>query len=74
MLPAASLENALQGGVTGLLMSSGDGQPGAGSQINIRGIGSINASSEPLYVIDVQTNKVMHKFKKNRSSNWFFAR
>ncbi|MEE4215781.1 MAG: TonB-dependent receptor [Bacteroidales bacterium] len=52
MLPAASLENALQGGVTGLLMSSGDGQPGAGSQINIRGIGSINASSEPLYVID----------------------
>ncbi len=52
MLPAASLENALQGGVTGLLMSNGDGQPGAAASINIRGIGSINASSEPLYVID----------------------
>ncbi len=61
MLPAASLESALQGGVTGLLMSSGDGQPGAGSQISIRGIGSINASSQPLYVIDgipVQSNDV----------------
>ncbi|MGQ1786794.1 MULTISPECIES: SusC/RagA family TonB-linked outer membrane protein [unclassified Saccharicrinis] len=52
MLPSATLENALQGGVTGLMMSNGDGQPGAASSINIRGIGSINASSEPLYVID----------------------
>jgi TonB-linked SusC/RagA family outer membrane protein len=52
MMPVATLENALQGGVSGLLMNSGDGQPGAGAQIRIRGIGSINASSEPLYVID----------------------
>lgn len=52
MLPAATLENALQGGVTGLMMNNADGQPGAGAEIRIRGIGSINASSEPLYVID----------------------
>lgn len=52
MLPAASLENALQGSASGLLMVSEDGQPGSASSINIRGIGSINASSEPLYVID----------------------
>ncbi len=61
MLPAASLENALQGAVSGVMMSNGDGQPGAAASINIRGIGSINASSEPLYVIDgipVQTQDV----------------
>ncbi len=52
MLPVATLENALQGGVSGLQMSNGDGQPGSASQVRIRGLGSINASSEPLYVID----------------------
>ncbi len=52
MLSSASLENALQGAVSGVMMSNGDGQPGAAASINIRGIGSINASSEPLYVID----------------------
>jgi len=52
MLPTATLQNALQGGVSGLMMNNSDGQPGAGAEIRIRGIGSINASSEPLYVID----------------------
>ena len=52
MLPVATLENALQGNVSGLLMANGDGQPGAAADIRIRGIGSINASSSPLYVID----------------------
>ncbi len=52
MIPVATLENALQGGVSGLMMANGDGQPGAAAEIRIRGIGSINASSSPLYVID----------------------
>ncbi len=52
MVPVASLESSLQGGVVGLQMNANDGQPGAATQIRIRGIGSINASSAPLYVID----------------------
>ncbi len=52
MMPVATLENALQGGVSGLMMANGDGQPGANAEIQIRGMGSINASSQPLFVID----------------------
>ncbi len=52
MVPVASLESSLQGNVVGLQMNANDGQPGAATQVRIRGIGSINASSAPLYVID----------------------
>ena len=50
--PVASVEQALQGKVAGLQVSSASGQPGAASTFRIRGTGSLNASSEPLYVID----------------------
>lgn len=74
MVPVASLESSLQGGVVGLQMNSNDGQPGAATQIRIRGIGSINASSAPLYVIDgipVQTGAISETGFDNggRSSN-----
>lgn len=51
-VPFASFEQSLQGNVAGLQLSSSDGAPGANTSIRIRGIGSISASSEPLYVID----------------------
>lgn len=51
-VPLASVEQTLQGNVAGLQSVSSNGQPGANVQIRIRGIGSISASSEPLYVID----------------------
>ncbi len=51
-VPLASVEQTLQGNIAGLQSLSGSGQPGANVQIRIRGIGSISASSEPLYVID----------------------
>ncbi len=51
-VPLASVEQALQGNIAGLQSVAGSGQPGANVQIRIRGIGSISASSEPLYVID----------------------
>ena len=51
-LPSTSFENALTGKVAGLQMSSTSGQAGSTSSIRIRGIGSMNASNEPLYVID----------------------
>ncbi|GAA3650461.1 TonB-dependent receptor [Flavivirga jejuensis] len=47
----ASFESALKGRVSGL-NSFTSGQPGGRSNIQIRGIGSINGNKEPLYVID----------------------
>jgi len=51
-VPTTSFENALSGRVAGLQVTSGSGQAGSASNIRIRGIGSMNASNEPLYVID----------------------
>lgn len=51
-VPVASFEGALQGNIAGLQATNIDGTPGGNTQIRIRGIGSITASSEPLYVID----------------------
>ncbi len=53
-VPVSSFEQTLQGNVAGLQSTGIDGSPGGNAQIRIRGIGSITASSEPLYVIDGQ--------------------
>ena len=50
--PVSSVEQALQGKVAGLQVSTASGQPGAATTFRIRGTGSLNASSDPLYVID----------------------
>lgn len=50
--PKTSFEQSLNGKVPGLQVSTTSGQAGATSSIRIRGIGSMNASNEPLYVID----------------------
>ncbi|WP_407515754.1 SusC/RagA family TonB-linked outer membrane protein [Tamlana fucoidanivorans] len=50
--PVSSFEKALQGTTPGLMVSSASGQPGAGSTVRIRGIGSLSASSAPLFVLD----------------------
>ena len=47
-----SVENALQGAVAGLNIATTSGQPGAVSNIRIRGGNSITGGNEPLYVID----------------------
>lgn len=49
--PAASLSNALQGQVAGVTVNSLTGRPGAGAEVRIRGVGSINGSA-PIYVVD----------------------
>lgn len=51
-VPVTSFEGALSGRVTGLTVSTPSGQAGSTPSIRIRGIGSMNASNEPLYVID----------------------
>ena len=49
--PAASLSNALQGQVAGVTVNSLTGRPGAGAEVRIRGVGTVNGSS-PIYVVD----------------------
>lgn len=48
----SSVTKALEGTVAGLQSTSGGGQPGSNSSVIIRGFGSINASNNPLYVLD----------------------
>ena len=49
--PSSSLDAALQGRAAGLQVVS-SGAPGSNVSMKIRGIGSINASNNPLYVLD----------------------
>src|SRR5947208_12162747 len=42
----------MQGRVAGLQMTTNNGEPGGGVQVRIRGGTSINASNDPLYVVD----------------------
>lgn len=50
--PFTSVDKALQGNVAGLQSSASSGAPGANQQIRIRGVSSLTASNEPLWVID----------------------
>lgn len=47
-----SIDQALQGRVTGAVISENSGQPGGGISIRLRGTNSILGGAEPLYVID----------------------
>jgi TonB-linked SusC/RagA family outer membrane protein len=51
-IPVVSLTDKLSGGVPGVSVSGSSSAPGAVSSIRVRGMGSINAGNEPLYVID----------------------
>lgn len=51
-LQTSSISRTLEGTVSGVQASASSGQPGTDAEIRIRGIGSINASSAPLYVVD----------------------
>jgi TonB-linked SusC/RagA family outer membrane protein len=51
-LQVAGLDQALQGQMAGVQVTQNSGEPGGGVSIRIRGPGSINSLSEPLYVID----------------------
>jgi TonB-dependent starch-binding outer membrane protein SusC len=50
--PLPSLTQAIQGKAGGVQVTQNSGTPGGGISIRVRGTTSINASSEPLYVID----------------------
>ena len=50
--PLARAENALQGQLAGVTVRTTTGEPGADIQIRVRGAASVNAKSDPLYVVD----------------------
>ena len=50
--PTATIESALQGKVPGALIQSNSGAPGGGAQIQLRGVSTINAGSDPIIVVD----------------------
>ena len=50
-IPASNFTRALQGRAPGVLVTQ-SGSPGSSAQIRIRGVGSINQSPNPIYVID----------------------
>ncbi|WP_026236160.1 SusC/RagA family TonB-linked outer membrane protein [Pontibacter roseus] len=47
-----SVSRAIEGLVPGVQVTNGGGQPGSSATIRVRGIGSVNASSDPLYIVD----------------------
>ncbi|MBQ5642804.1 MAG: TonB-dependent receptor [Bacteroidaceae bacterium] len=49
---SATATSALVGKVAGIQATTGDGGPGSGPSIKIRGIGSLSATSSPLYIVD----------------------
>lgn len=51
-LPVQSFDRAMQGRVAGVQVTSNSGQPGGTLNVQIRGVGSINAGTQPLYIVD----------------------
>ncbi|HEX6135856.1 MAG TPA: SusC/RagA family TonB-linked outer membrane protein [Longimicrobiales bacterium] len=50
--PAQTLEKALQGKIAGANIETNSGAPGGGAQVRLRGVSTINAQPDPLYVVD----------------------
>lgn len=51
-LPVQSFDRAMQGRIAGVQVTSASGQPGGTLNVRIRGVGSINAGNNPLYIVD----------------------
>lgn len=49
---ASTFDQVLQGRTAGVMVMKNSGKPGAGVSIQIRGVNTLQSSSEPLYVID----------------------
>ena len=50
--PVSSVTSALEGATSGVQINSSYGAPGSEPSIRIRGVGTVNGSSDPLYVVD----------------------
>jgi TonB-linked SusC/RagA family outer membrane protein len=72
-IAGSGFNQLIQGKATGVQVSSNSGTPGAGITFRIRGNNSINASVEPLYVIDGvfvnSTNQIKTALGQQAASN-----
>jgi TonB-linked SusC/RagA family outer membrane protein len=50
--PTATIDQALQGKISGAVIQSNTGTPGGGVSVRLRGTSSIVAGAEPLYIVD----------------------
>lgn len=50
--PNSNILNTVQGQLAGVNIATGSGQPGAKPTVIIRGVGTLNGNTDPLYVID----------------------
>lgn len=65
-----SLDKAFSGKMAGVRVASATGDPGSMGEMNIRGVGSINGSKSPLYVIDgvvMKADDDMNYYGKSQS-------
>lgn len=51
-IPSTNLAESLQGMSSGMMVTNNSGHPGSAPQIKIRGLNSINLSTDPLWIID----------------------
>ena len=51
-VPLQNTESLLQGRAAGVNVTADSGNPGAGFRVNVRGNGSVNAATQPLYIVD----------------------
>ncbi|SDS03334.1 SusC/RagA family TonB-linked outer membrane protein [Christiangramia echinicola] len=51
-VPSTSIDNIMQGQAAGVQVTAANGRPGNTAFVQIRGVGSINASTTPLYIVD----------------------
>lgn len=51
-MQATNISKSLEGAVAGLQTASSSGTPGSGASIQIRGFGSVSASTSPLIIVD----------------------
>jgi len=51
-IPQVSIDQMLEGKVSGVTIAENAGGPGSNTSVHIRGIGSLSGTNEPLYVID----------------------
>lgn len=67
----ASVEQALQGNVSGVKITGADGAPGSSTSVVLRGSSSITANNEPLYIINgiVATKEAKEKLNPDAIKN-----
>ncbi|MEA4840408.1 MAG: TonB-dependent receptor [Bacteroidales bacterium] len=71
-LPVSSAQQALQGRVAGVQVSTQTGAPGAEVSVRIRGTGSINSGNGPLYIVDgIPVEGALNNISPNEIENIF---